>query len=489
MGETRAGVNGARDPCNKGTMEMQHLNFVSVHEMLSLDPNTRLADSSSATPVLKIVCPNLVSLDASLNVRPELAESWEIADHSTRYTFRLRHGLTFHDGRKLDADAIVWNFHRIADSRTGSILGPDYSGLEKVEAIAADTVAFRFAEPFPAFLHHLAGRSHICGDASVQPVGAGAYRVTDWVRGSHLTFERFSGYWDAAKPKVHKIVVRWAPDSAARVALIEAGNGDLVETVPAGAASNLADKGFLKLAAVSSTKKLTLAFNCRRPPLSDRRMRQAIAHAVDRKKLVQAFLGAWGRPVDAAYPPTDAWGTEVEPIAVDLDIARKLVAEAGYGNGVKLKASLTNVAPVPRVADEVAQTLAQIGIHLDLRGYNDPPWWPLIYLDTDWDVAFQGMGPRAHPDILFRREFATGGSFNATGYNSPELDKIVSAARQAQTFAEQKRLYDQAQNILRRDLPALILYATETLVGWRPGITGFAPHPLGYWDLQNVDAA
>lgn len=149
----------------------------------------------------------------------------------------------------------------------------------------------------------------------------------------------------------------------------------------------------------------------------------------------------------------------------------------------------TNVAPVPRVAETVAKDLAQIGITLDIRGYDDPPWWPLIYLDTDWQAAFQGMGPRAHPDILFRREFMTGGGFNPVNYSNPALDELVMRARVTIDEAEQARLYREAQMILREDLPYLPLYATDTLVGWRPAVDGFHPHPLGYWDVTSVIAS
>jgi peptide/nickel transport system substrate-binding protein len=170
----------------------------------------------------------------------------------------------------------------------------------------------------------------------------------------------------------------------------------------------------------------------------------------------------------------------------DLDRARRLVRESGFSDGVTVRAIMTNVAPVPKVAATVGAELSEIGITLDLRGYDDPPWWPLIYLDTDWDVAFQGMGPRAHPDILFGREFMSGGSFNATGYRNTQLDALVVAARSAVTEVEQKRLYDEAQQIVRAEVPVLILYATDSLVGWKPGIRGFRPHPLGYWSLESV---
>jgi peptide/nickel transport system substrate-binding protein len=465
---------------------MDRLVLVSVHEMLSLDPNTRLADSSSATPVLKVVCPNLVRVDTSMRIRPELAESWIVSADARQFTFALRDNLYFHNGSQLDAEYVAWNFTRIRDSRAGSILGADFVGLETVKPLSKRDIQFTFSDPFPSFLYHLAGRCHICADTSMQPVGAGTFQVVDWVRGSHLTLRRFDKYWDSGKPKVDEIVVRWAPDAAKRLEMIEKGEVDLVEAVPATAAHSLAARGVLRSSAIASGKKLTLAFNCRRPPFNDRRVRLAVAHAVDRDALIAEVLGPYGTRVDVAYAPDDAWGIEVDPLPVDLDRAAQLMNEAGFSGVSPLKGIMTNVAPVPKVASTVRSALGQIGIQLDLRGYDDPPWWPLIYLDTDWDIAFQGMGPRAHPDILFRREFGTNGSFNATGYQNPELDEIIAAARTETAMARQKQLYDRAQHILRADMPVLILYATASLVGWRPHISGFGAHPLGYWDIETV---
>lgn len=468
---------------------MKRLRLSSNHEMLSLDANSRLADSSSATPVLKIVCPSLVRLDDRMQFRPALAASWTIKDDQRVFTFKLQEGATFHSGRRVTADAVARNYNRLFDSRVGSLLAADYAGVESIRATAGDTIEFRYPEPFPALLYHLAGRTHVADDSQTQPVGAGPFRVTDWVRGSHLTMTRFDRYWEPNLPLADEIVVTWAPDSAERLDLIERGEVDIVESVPAKAVEDLRGRGLLESASTASTRKLSLAFNCGVPPFDDARMRQAVAHAVDREAIVDTFFGGFAHVFNAAYAAGSPWAPEVDPIPLDLAKARGLVREAGYADGLTVRAVTTNVAPVPRVAEAVASDLSRIGVTLDIRGYDDPPWWPLIYLDTDWQVAFQGMGPRAHPDILFRREFMTDGSFNPAHYSNPDLDRLVMRARVTVDEMEQARLYREAQGILREDLPYLPLYATDALVGYRPAVDGFLPHPLGYWDVTGVSAS
>ena len=128
---------------------MKRLRLSSNHEMLCLDANTRLADSSSATPVLKIVCPSLVRLDADMKFQPALAASWTIEDDYRVFTFKLQENAYFHSGRPVTAEAVAWNYNRLFDSRVGSLLAVDYAGVESIRAIAKDTVEFRYPEPFP----------------------------------------------------------------------------------------------------------------------------------------------------------------------------------------------------------------------------------------------------------------------------------------------------------------------------------------------------
>ena len=165
--------------------------------------------------------------------------------------------------------------------------------------------------------------------------------------------------------------------------------------------------------------------------------------------------------------------------------ARALVVAAGYGDGVRVKVAHTAMPPVPGVAAHVAKTLAEIGITLDLRGYTDPPWWPSVYLQGDWQMAFQGASARPHPHILFTRDLVTGGAFNAGKYSSPALDALMADARRTPDDAA-AGLYARAQRLVQADIAVLPLYASDVLAGVRPGLRGFRPHPLGYVDLAGV---
>jgi peptide/nickel transport system substrate-binding protein len=460
----------------------RRLRIVSLHEMVSLDPNTRLSDSSAATPVLKLVCPNLVSLDHDMRIQPELARAWAGSDDQCVYHFTLRDGLRFHDGSAVDAQSIVWNFERMLDSRTGSVLVRDFAPLRAVRAVTDRVVAFELHRPWPAFLHHLAGRCHLVADTASQPCGAGAFQLVEWVRGSHLRLRRFADYWNAEAIQVDEVLVTWAPDRDARVRLIESGDFDIMEAVPAADAMRLRDAGLAAITHARSSTRLTLAMNCTRPPFDDPERRRQVAQALDRQALAKRHAGPYGRATTAVWDETQA------PALADATPAQDVrpPVPVGWGETTVLQGVMTNVSPIPVVAGDVGGMLASLGLRLDMRGYDDPPWWPMVYCDTDWQLAFQSMGTRAHADILFSREFCTGGSFNSTGYSNPALDDLITQARHAVDPDEQCRLYAAAQQILAEDVPVIVLYGSDTLVGTRPGVSGFRAHPLSYWDLAGV---
>jgi len=466
---------------------MSKLRLVFNHEHISLEPNSYNTDSSSATVILKhMVCQSLIKLDATMKFQPELATSWTVSPDHRVFTFELRPNVRFHSGRMLDAEVVVWNFQRLFDSLSNTLLSRDYAGIEEIRAIAKDRVEFRFAEPCMHFLHSLAWRTHLTDDCLTQPIGTGPFRVVEWIKRSHVRLVRFEDYWEKGLPKVDEAIIRWAPDPQERIALVERKEVDFVEAVPAAAAGRLQKEGLLDCVAVPSPRKTVIVFNTQEPPFNDKRMRFAVAQAVDRKKLVEDLFGERGRTVNGVLPADDPWAVELEAPLVDLERARALVREAGYAKGVRVRVDTTAVAPIPKAAQIVAATLAEIGIELDIRNYEDPPWWPYLYLEGRRQMAFQGASARPHPYLLFERDLIAGGAFNTGGYNNAKMDALVAEARRTIDESKQKMLYAEAQRLVHADMPILPLWAADVFCGWRPGVRGFSPHPLGYVDYSRV---
>lgn len=463
------------------------LRLLFKHEMISLEPNSFNADSSSATVVLKMVCQSLLKMGHDGQLIPDLATSWTVSPDQSVYRFELDPQARFHSGRPCDAEAVAWNFNRLFDGRATSLLAGDYAGIESIEAIGKHTVEFRFQEPNTSFLHNLVWRTHVVDDCLTQPVGTGPFQLDDWQKGDHILLRRFDRYRTPPQSNVEKAVVRFAPSADERISIIERGEADIVENVPGGAAAGFEQRGLLHCGAAPSLQKSMLNFNCRVAPFNDPRVRLAVAHAIDRVKLAQTVAGPNARVVDGIIPRDDSRAVELEGIGFDPEKSRTLLREAGYADGLAINAAATNVAPVPKIVSLVTADLANVGISVNVTGYDDPPWWPYVYFQGPWQMAFQGAPGRPHLDTLFARELKTGGPFNAGGYSNPELDSIIHAARIAIDPRSQHELYGQAQRLVRADMPFLVLFASNVFAGWRPGVTGFRPHPLGVVDISTVN--
>jgi len=461
---------------------MTTLRLLFKHEMIALDPNGFNSDSSSATVVLKMVCEGLTSFDAAGALAPGLALDWDASPDLTVFTFRLDPDAEFHSGRPCDAEAVKACFARFMHPATNSLLAADYAGLEAIEVLERHRLRFTFARPMPAFLPNLAWRTHIVDDTQRQPVGTGPFRLASWRRGEGIVLERAAADRTAAPGNIATAEIRFAPNGAERLAIMAEGRADIAESLPGELAQRLSDPDQLVVRHAPARHKTTLCFNTRHAPLDNAQLREAIAHAIDRERLAAAFGGDGSHVVDGLLGDP-AYESGQAPTPYDPDRARRLLAAAGHGGGLTLRAAATAVAPVPELAAAVAEDLAAIGIVLATTLYADPPWWPYVYLHGPWDIAFQASPARPHPDTLFSRELRTGGPFNAGGYSNAALDALIDEARHCLDPVRQRALYTEAERHVREAVPVLVLFSSAVTMGWRPAVSGFAPHPMGVVDI------
>lgn len=467
----------------------QVLRLLFKHETIALAPNAFNSDSSAATVILKMICQSLVRIDHDGEIAPELALRWEVSPCRKRYTFDLDDRVRFHSGRPFTADDVVRVFGQIFDRKSDSVLAADYEGLESVKAQGAHRVVFDFSTPNDAFLNNLAWRTHIVDDTVAQPCGTGAFRLTEWVRGSHIKLERHIDGRGRGDANVDEVEIRYAPDVNQRVALIESGAADIVESVPGSAAQRLEEAGLLHTMAAPSQARVLLCFNCQEAPFNDVRVRHAVACAVDRSALIRDVMGGQARSGEGVLPHDDPWAHPVEPVAYDPEKARMLLREAGYENGLTIKVVHPTTAPLPAISARVAQDLEAVGIRLEASSYDDPPWWPYMYMQGNWQMAIQGTASRPHFDTLLQREFCSDGVFNAGRYSNDELDVLAYRARHSTDNEERRELYARIQEIIRAELPVMALFSANVLVGWAPHVSGFKAHPHGVVDIQNVRMA
>lgn len=466
--------------------DMRTLRLLFKHEAIALAPNALNSDSSAATVILKILCQSLVRIDHDGVIRPELALRWDVSPCRRRYTFWLDPRASFHSGRACTARDVARVFRHILDGRSDSILHQDYEGLAEVRVLGEHQLEFVFDVPNDAFLHNLAWRTHIVDDTAAQPCGTGPFKLEEWRRGSHISMLRHVDGRGRGAGNADALRIDYAPDSDARIAAIERGEADIVESVPGFAAAGLEAAGLLRTMVAPSQARVLLCFDCSRPPFDDVRVRQAVACAVDRDALIREVMGGQARAGEGLLPHDDPWAHPVEPIVHDPARARALLQAAGHGDGIEIVVAHPTTAPLPAVEARIARDLAEVGVRLSSTAYDDPPWWPYMYTHGNWQMAIQGTASRPHFDTMLRREFCSDGAFNAGRYANPRVDELARRARHGTDDGERRALYAEIQRILREDLPVVALFASNVVVGWRPGVAGMAAHPHGVVDVGGV---
>ncbi|MGG4604361.1 ABC transporter substrate-binding protein [Paenalcaligenes sp. Me131] len=465
----------------------RRLRVLLKHETIALVPNGFNSDSSSSTAILRLTCQGLLKQDFDGKLVPDLAQSWSVSDDLRRYTFQLRKGLTFHNGNACNAHKVAWNFTRLFNGGTDSLLTRDYQDIEAVNVLSEHELEFVLKRPNAAFLPNLAWRTYIVDDTYDQPCGTGPLRLQTWQRGSHVLLSRFEGYQGVhAAPDVDEVRLEFAPGIEQRVARIRQGDIDIVESVPSSAAEALAAEGLLHSALTASKHRSVMYFNCKKGALTTPKVRLALAHAINREALMHAVTGGTGEVVDGMLAASDPAFVTTPTIAYDPDRARQLLQEAGVSSKHVFRMVTTNTAPFSQVAEQVGKDLRAIGLTVQFTGYDDPPWWPYMYLRGGWDICLQGTPARPHLDTLLVRELHSQGGFNAGGYACSEMDSLIDGARGELDVQKRQQAYARIQHKVQAELPFFSLFAMDNMVGWSPRVTGFTPHPSGGIDLSGV---
>ncbi|GAB4515448.1 MAG: ABC transporter substrate-binding protein [Anaerolineae bacterium] len=363
----------------------------------TLDPHaTRVADE---VLVMRNVCEGLITYDPqTLEPVAGLAESWEISEDGTVYTFTLREGVTFFDGSTLDAADVKYSFDRLADPNVGTsymarlilgeVIGWDAArpvvptvgegtptpepvepadGISGVEVIDERTVQITLRAPVTSFLTRLtlaagaiiAEGSAEGSDFSTGPVCAGPFQVTEWVQQDHLTLAAHNAYYGGA-PDVQEVVIRVIPEASSQVIEFEAGSLDMANAPEADLPRIRADENLnAQLVSIPTLSNYNFRINLNDPKVGDVRVRKALAMAIDRQTIVDTILQGQGTPAVGLYPPgLSTHDPEFNPFPYDIEAARALLAEAGYPDGIDITVRTDQNETENRVLNGIAAKLA-----------------------------------------------------------------------------------------------------------------------------------
>jgi peptide/nickel transport system substrate-binding protein len=471
-------------------------------QLTTLDPQDTTDTDSAA--VRYQIYNGLLRMTEEGQAVPDLAESWEISEDGTVYTFQLHDGVTFYDGTPLNAQAVKTSFDRLlADSRDTSASAYFKPIVESVNVVDDLSVEFVLNEPFAPFLNTLAHPAgHIISPQAIEtygaelgehPVGTGPYQFVEWVRGERLVLERFEDYF-AGTPPMARIVYRIIPEAATRVALLETGEADVILRVTPDEAARLAEMDGIKLEVTPTARAMFMALNTTQPPFDDVRVRQAVNYAVDVRSIVDALFGEETPVLDSPLAPNVFGYAPTFRYEYNPERATELLNEAGLEPGdvtIDLWSPNGRYVQDATVAQAVAQQLEQFGFNVNLRLFGDfSEYIEVAFVEDRGDMMLLGWSPSTleaegglyqvlHGDLA--NQFA-----NNSGYDNPEFNQLIEEARALTSDEARLEAYARAQEIVMEDAPWLFLYPQPVITAMAGNIEGVVVLPSEHLVLRNA---
>ncbi len=473
----------------------------------TLDPgNHRNRETET---IIRNMFDGILTRDSSMNILPELAESYTQVS-PTVYDFKIREGVTFHDGSVMTAEDVRFTLHRltaegaIGDGQTSprqSLLGP----VSGVEVVDGNTVRVTLSEPWP-LLPAMLPFQEIVSQAFVESVGAdgmatsvngtGPFKLVDWRRGDSIIMERFDDYYGGApgiepvgKACVERVIFKVIPESASRVAALLAGDVHIINDLPPFAIEQVENSETAKVMTVNGTRSFFIAMNVEGEIFDDIRVRQAAAHAIDKDLIIDRILGGNAAAISGILSP-DAFGKNMDlpDYAYDPEKARALLAEAGYPDGVDITMDTTGA--YKDTAEAVASLLTKAGFNTKVAVGESAlltEKWRTEGGPKTGDMYFTSWGNGSlDPQGIFVPTHMTAARGNSAGYANPEIDRLLDAASTEVDREKRAEMYREAEAIANADVPYVYLWVPQDIYGVSTRLTGWSPSPDSRINLHDA---
>jgi peptide/nickel transport system substrate-binding protein len=439
----------------------------------NLDPSATSAEATHDV-LYANVFEGLTRIAEDGRVLPALARDWTVSDDGLHYRFHLRAGVHFHDGTPLTAADARFSLDRAraADSRN-----PLRDLLRPVRAVRAEdelTLAVELERPVAEILTYLGwGNLVILSPASAAraataPVGTGPFRFREWRKGDAIVLERNPDYW-GPPALLERVTFRVVPDAGTALAALLAGDVDAFSnfSAPENLATLAHDSRFAVV--VGSTEGETLlAINNARPPFDDLRVRRALAHAIDRRAIIEGAMYGYGTPIGSHFPPHDpAYVDLTGRYAFDPAAARALLQAAGYPNGFAVTLRLPPPYYARRSGEIVAAELALVGIRVRIQNVEWAQWLEQVFKNRDYDLTIVAHTEPMDYDIYARPGYYFGYSSARYAARLEELSRTREPAARRQLLGDlQRQLADDCVNVFLFELPKLGVWRRDLHGMW-----------------------
>lgn len=463
--------------------------FVVDREPVSLLPLTSTANS--VQQVGPKIFEGLLTYDADLNPIAQLATEWAMSPDGLTYTFKLRPGVKWHDGKDFTSADVAFSLKRLKEVHPRNRV--TFTNLSDVTTPDPLTAVVAFSKPAPYFLTALAASEspimpqHIFGAldpaapvTTDKVIGTGPFKFKELSTGSYLILDKNPDYWDAPKPYIDRLIVRFIQDPGARAAALETGEVDLGDSVVApGDVDRIATVPTLGVEQITPAYpglQRQLIFNLDKEATKNLKVREAIAHAIDLQGIVDIALFGQAQvsPSPISTTLTRYYDPAIQPHEVDLKLAESLLDEAGFkpgadGTRFTLKARYNATADA-RTAEYIKDSLSKIGIKVDIASTDLPTYVKSVYTDRDFDFILESLANVFDPTIgaqriYWSKNFKVGLPYsNGAHYVNPRVDELLEAAAIEPDDAKRKEYFKEFQKIVYDEIPVINLYSPRNVI-------------------------
>jgi peptide/nickel transport system substrate-binding protein len=443
---------------------------------MALEPSVLDPTLAPGQNVREIVYANifegLTGIDRDGKIVPRLAESWNISADGLHYIFKLRETAAFHDGTPFTAEDVKFTFARAMAGDSKNIEKWIFDPIKSVEVRDAHTVEITLSYASSLFLYGLGWADAVIASEKTasqnvtQPVGTGPYKFKSWQRGDKLTVERNDAWWGGKAP-LARVAYRFVNDPQASISAIQTGDCDLISAgAPPEMIETLRKNPQLTVTIGETEAEVMLAINNARPPFNDVRVRRALAHAINRKAVIDGAMSGYATPIGSHFSPTHPAYVDLTDISLyDPAKARELLAAAGYQAGFAATLIVPPLTYTRRSAEIIAEQLKAVGVNVTLVPLEFPQWLERVYKNKDYDFSLVthtqpfDITLYAQPDNYFQ-------------YKSEAFQTLIKKIYRAASENERNALLAEAQKILANDAVNVFLFELPKITVARKDLTG-----------------
>jgi len=476
-----APVESASDKPKRGGT----LTLAIIRDLELMNPLVRTRSTEQS--IRDLMYDSLLGIDLKGNIQPNLAESWDTSKDGKIYTFRLRKGVKFHNGQEMTAEDVKFAMDFARNPKNAAYGLVKLESVDRIDAADKYTLKVAFKEPSLPFLSSLTDIQAftVIPKGSLQdgidkpsryPPGTGPFKFVEWKPTQQIVFERFEDYW-GPKPFLDRVILRPVRDTTVRFTALRAGDVDIIERTPYEWVKQIVEskiKGIKFLEAPYAGYR-QLVFNAANPPFNNKKLRFAVAYAIDKKELLDAAFLGFGEPADQLYPKGHTWYFPGVPApSHDLNRARALLKESGYkGETIEI---MTHQGEEAEPTALQAQ-LKRIGMNIQLRVV-EPGAAHSLHRKGEFNFYFGGGNFSDDPSPTYGTEFICEEDLkrrnnNASGYCDKEMDSLIKRAEGELDPAKRRAVMKQIVTKLNEDIPELPLVFVPRFFTFRDYVKGF----------------